>query len=242
MNATGGESKRAYEDWHARFEVDAATDTPWHTLVKGALSGPRDLAGKKILEIGSGRGGFASWLASHDSKPRLVVAADFAVSAVRKGREHALDQGTDVIAWEVGDIQAIAHDDRTFDTVFSCETIEHVPDPGHAVQELARVLKSGGRLFLTTPNYLGPMGLFRVYRRLAGRPYTEEGQPINQLTMLPRTRRWIRRAGLVTCETQGTGHYIPLPGRIPRAIPWPERISWLTRWVALHSMVIAVKP
>src|SRR5262249_27760351 len=86
------------------------------------------------------------------------------------------------------------------DTVISCETIEHVPDPSRAVAELAQVLKPGGRLFLTTPNYFGPFGLYRAYLRLRRRRFTEVGQPINQLTLLPRTLRWIRRAGLIAKE------------------------------------------
>ena len=87
--------------------------------------------------------------------------------------------------WETGDIQAIAHPAASFDTVFSCETIEHVPDPRQAIRELARVLCPGGRLFLTCPNYLGLMGLYRGYLRLTGRRYREEGQPINQFLILP---------------------------------------------------------
>ena len=86
----------------------------------------------------------------------------------------------------MGDIQHIAHPDASFDTVISCETIEHVPDAALAVRELSRVLTPGGRLFLTTPNYLGATGLYGGYLRL-------------------------------------------------------ERARMLTRWIALHSLVVAQK-
>ncbi len=40
-----------------------------------------------------------------------------------------------------------------YDCVLCTEFLEHLYDPGHAVKELLRVLKPGGRAVLTTPNY-----------------------------------------------------------------------------------------
>jgi 2-polyprenyl-3-methyl-5-hydroxy-6-metoxy-1,4-benzoquinol methylase len=130
-----------------------------------------------------------------------------------------------------------------FDTVFSCETIEHVPDPKRAVHELARVLRPGGRLFLTTPNYVNLMGVYRGYLRLVGRRFQEAGQPINQLTLFPRTLAWVRSAGLKVVATDGIVHLVPFPGRIPiRLRKLDETLRPALRWVALHSMVVATKP
>jgi O-antigen biosynthesis protein len=41
---------------------------------------------------------------------------------------------------------------RTFDSIVSFETIEHVADPGRFVAECARVLKPGGLFIVSTPN------------------------------------------------------------------------------------------
>jgi 2-polyprenyl-3-methyl-5-hydroxy-6-metoxy-1,4-benzoquinol methylase len=44
-------------------------------------------------------------------------------------------------------------DDGTFDFVLAAEIIEHLPnDPMFMMHETNRILKAGGRLFLTTPN------------------------------------------------------------------------------------------
>lgn len=43
--------------------------------------------------------------------------------------------------------------DNEFDTVVSTEVLEHVPDPQRAVREMYRVLKPGGHLILSTPQY-----------------------------------------------------------------------------------------
>ena len=234
-------ARTEYDAWHEKLPVDLSADTPWHMLVRRYLDVDRDIRGRRVLEIGCGRGGFALWLRSQ-APSGCLAAADFSPAAVRRGQDVARDRGTTGIQWEVGDIQRIAHRDSSFDTVISTETIEHLPDPARALRELARVLKPGGRLFLTTPNYLGPMGLYRAYLRLVGRPYTEEGQPINRFTLLPRTLRWVHRAGLTPLAIDATGHYLPIPGAPPRRVEWPEKTGALMRWLALHSFVLATKP
>jgi 2-polyprenyl-3-methyl-5-hydroxy-6-metoxy-1,4-benzoquinol methylase len=232
-------AREAYERWHGRHEVDSAADTPWHRLLKKYLEWDRDVAGRRVLEIGSGRGGFACWMARQPRPPRELIAADFAATAVLMGRDFATASGGRIL-WEIGDIQRLPHASATFDTVVSCETIEHCPDPRLALRELARVLKPGGRLLLTTPNYLGPMGLYRIYLRLRGRRFTEEGQPINHALTLPSTVRWTRQAGLTVKAVDATGHYLPLPGAPPRECRWLDGRS--LRWFALHSLVVAAKP
>ncbi|HEV2989831.1 MAG TPA: class I SAM-dependent methyltransferase [Candidatus Angelobacter sp.] len=234
-------SANVYDEWHARYSVDAQADAPWHRLIKAHIS-PEDLAGKRVLEIGCGRGGFSCWLAQQPHAPREIVASDFSSTAVQMGEQYAQAQGLRGITWEVGDIQRIAYPDSIFDTVISCETIEHVPDPRRAVAELCRVLKPGGRLFLTTPNYLGMMGLYRAYLRLRGRPFTEEGQPINNFVLLPLTRSWVRHTGLHIVRTTSIGHYLPFPRRPPIEFPVFNHGGLFTRWFGLHSLTIAEKP
>ena len=231
--------RRAYNAWHERYDVDRDSDAPWHRLVKRHIDEARDIVGKQVLEIASGRGGFACWLADRSPGPARLVAADFARTAVTKGRRFARERGIEVLRWEVADIQAINHPDATFHTVFCCETIEHVADPLRALREVARVLRPGGRLYLTAPNYFGPMGLYRVYLRATGRRFTEEGQPLNHALVLPRTVSWVRRVGLRVTVIDGTGHYLPFPGRPPVEITALRRLRWLTRWVGLHSVVVA---
>lgn len=234
-------SKAAYEAWHDRMAVDRETDNPWHRLVKSHLEYARDVSDKRILEIACGRGGFACWLASQSPPPAEIVASDFASTAIEKGRTLAAERGLSGITWETGDIQNIAHETESFDTVISCETVEHVPEPRRAISELARVLKPGGRLFLTTPNYLCVYGPYRIYMRLTGRRFTEEGQPINNLLLLPLTRRWVVNAGLRVRVVDGFGHYLLLPGRGPKELPFFNNPRFLMRWFGLHSLIVAEK-
>lgn len=229
------ELARSYDEWHAPQRVDEETESPWHQMVKGRLP---SLAGARVLEVGCGRGGLARWLAGRD--PAILVAED--LSSVGVAKAAGFGSGT-AARFAVADICHLPHPDSRFSLVVSCETIEHVPDPARAVRDLARVLEPGGRLFLTTPNYLGTLGLFRIYRRLVGRPFKEEGQPLNNLTMVPRTLHWLRAAGLVPRLVDAMGHYLLLPGRsraIPiKALDGPRPVL---RWLAHHQLIVAVKP
>jgi SAM-dependent methyltransferase len=49
------------------------------------------------------------------------------------------------------DITAIPLPDQSLDVILCTEVIEHVPDPMAVLKEFARLLKPGGRLFLTAP-------------------------------------------------------------------------------------------
>jgi SAM-dependent methyltransferase len=232
-------ARAMYEAWHLEHDVDRAVDTPWHRLLLRHIDVPRDIENRRVMEIACGRGGLARLLAGGARRPRRFVAADFSRAAVEKGR--AFGAGIRCLTWSVTDLQAVAFRDASFDTVVSCESLEHVERPLAALQELYRVMRSGGRLYLTTPNYLGPLGVYRGYARLTGRPYTEGGQPINHYMLLPRTCAWMRRAGFLVRLVDGVGHYLPWPGRAP--IEWRrlERVA-LLRWVALHSLVVAERP
>lgn len=49
------------------------------------------------------------------------------------------------------DIENLTYEDDSFDIVLHSETLEHVSNPGRAMQECRRVLKPGGLVIFTTP-------------------------------------------------------------------------------------------
>lgn len=49
------------------------------------------------------------------------------------------------------DISEIPVEDGSFDVIICTEVLEHIPHPIEAIIEMARILKSDGRLFLTAP-------------------------------------------------------------------------------------------
>ena len=243
MQSVEARSRAAYEAWHEDvYDHDETADRPWHEQVLRYLQ-PNDVIHRDVLEIGCGRGELAIRLAAMTPPPHRLIGADFAQSAVRLGARRARQTAArSNVSWMVADAQAIGLPAASFDTVISCETIEHLVDPLAALREFYRLLRPGGRLILTTPNYMGVFGLYRAYLRLRGRRYTEGGQPICRLTSLPRTWWWLTRAGFTVRTIDATGHYLLFPGRHPWEPAWLARAG---RWIwpfGLQSIFVAEKP
>ena len=81
----------------------------------------------------------------------------------------------------VGDLYAIPFPDASMDALVLREVIEHIVEPERALMEMKRVLKSDGRIFLTTPNYSSPL-LFlieNIYNRFFSemKPYRDDVHP-----------------------------------------------------------------
>ncbi len=234
--------RAGYDTWHQRV-FDAAPDhedasSPWYQLVRERL-GP--VAGLRILEVACGRCGFVRELARAGAR---VTGCDFSAAALRVGQTKLPAANGHSAALTQGDAQNLPFANEAFDLVISCETIEHLPDPQRALREMWRITRPGGRLFLTTPNYLNFMGLYELYAAVR-HPDRKSGQPFDRRQIFPQVRRWLRRAGWTILHTDGTVHQFPfIPGRNPVAFPALESNRTLRRIlspVAFHYFVIAGK-
>lgn len=67
------------------------------------------------------------------------------------------------IDYGVNLLQRLPYDDASFDTVLLVEVIEHLENHRIALSELARVLKPGGVLLLTTPNIMRLTSRFHFF-------------------------------------------------------------------------------
>ncbi len=102
----------------------------------------------EVLEIGVGWGELAKNLAQY--KKVNLYAIDVAESALQDIKSFIRDG-------QLADISSekIKFKDSQFDTVVCLEVFEHLQNPYHALSEIQRVLKPGGKLILSVPNYLG---------------------------------------------------------------------------------------
>lgn len=224
-----------YEAWHTTLAFDAGATAPWHQLLKPHLR----LGGRRVLEVAAGRGSLANWMARRPAaeRPRQLVAADFAYSALRLAR--AGTAGAPVV-FAQADLARLPFPPHTFDAVVSCETLEHVPDPRQGIGELHRVIAPGGTLYLTMPNYFGTLGVYRWYRERTGREWREEGQPINHPLSSRAMRRWLSDAGFEIAAIDGAGHFVPVPRRQPLNLRALDGIRPL-RLLAQHVVFVARK-
>lgn len=107
-------------------------------------------AGSQVLEIGCGAGFLALALAAHGLTVQAIDSVD---AMVEQTRQHARQAGlAEKISVEVGDISALAFQDRSFDLVVAIGVIPWIERADTAIQEMARVLKPGGHVLLTADN------------------------------------------------------------------------------------------
>jgi SAM-dependent methyltransferase len=99
-----------------------------------------ELAGTDVLEVGSGRGGGASYLARY-GRPRSTTGLDLSASAVALCRRHRRAPGLRFVR---GDAQAMPFADGSFDVVVNVESSHCYPSMEAFLAEVRRVLRPGG--------------------------------------------------------------------------------------------------
>jgi SAM-dependent methyltransferase len=99
-----------------------------------------DLTGKTVLEVGSGRGGGASYVTRY-LNPKSYVGIDISETAVDLcNKIHHLEN----LSFRVGDSESIPFEDGSFDVVLNVESSHCYGDMGQFMSEVMRVLKPGG--------------------------------------------------------------------------------------------------
>jgi 2-polyprenyl-3-methyl-5-hydroxy-6-metoxy-1,4-benzoquinol methylase len=220
-----------YDEWHRPRVEGASPTSPWHLLAASQLG---DVTGLQVLEIGCGVGEFSRLLAEQGAR---VIGADISPVAVEEtGHQLEAYEGTEAI---VADICAVPFRDESFDLVVSLETIEHAPDPRKALAELVRVTKRRGRLIVSNPNYLDFIGLYRLAKRISGRPFSEAGQPINKWTTLLGTIWRLKRLGCRIDVVDGTHFALTIPYWRSFNISWIDHPHVVAKWLAHQGLVVA---
>jgi sarcosine/dimethylglycine N-methyltransferase len=104
----------------------------------------------RVLDIGSGYGGAARYLArSFGCRVLALNLSDVENETARRlNEEQGLDQRVEVVD---GSFQEIQYPDNTFDFVWSQDALLHSDDRRQVVQEVARVLKPDGQFVFTDP-------------------------------------------------------------------------------------------
>jgi SAM-dependent methyltransferase len=124
-----------------------------------ALAGP--LAGRRVLDVGTGDGTYAIEAAVRGAEVTGVDVDPAMVAAARARAESAHA----IVRLCEGPAQALPFADGAFDVVFAVTVLCSVPDASRAVRELARVLVPGGRLVLGD---LGRYSVWAAARRVRG--------------------------------------------------------------------------
>jgi len=162
-----------------------------HLWRKNAVRWSQAKPGDRILDCATGTGDLAIAFRNAVGASGKVVGTDFVPEMLDVARTKAPD-----ITFEVADVTQLPYDDASFDVASISFGIRNVNDPRKGIAEMARTLRSGGRLIVL-----------------------EFGQPRSRLFgalyNFYRTRLMPKLGGMVTGE-QGAYEYLESSaGRFP---------------------------
>lgn len=148
------------------FDSEAKTYDLWYitplgryvdeTETRCAFGLLKPLKGMKILDTGCGTGNFSIKLARLGC---VVCGIDTSREMLAVAREKTRGEGLHVDFRHM-DVSAMGFEDEAFDAVISMAALEFMRDPSGAIDEMLRVLKTGGRLLIGTINRDSPWGEF----------------------------------------------------------------------------------
>lgn len=192
----GSAPSGAQESWFALEGADEADRYfigPYHHLASAV-----DLAGRDVLEVGSGRGGGCSYLARYHA-PRSVVGVDFSRRAVRLSRFLHRVPG---LSFEWGDAEQLPFGEGSFDAVVNVESSHCYRSMAAFLVEVRRVLRPGGHFLFA--DFRPANGLDVLRGQLGGAGMTilrETDITSDVLTSLDRDGE--RRLGLMHLRMKG---------------------------------------
>ncbi len=102
---------------------------------------------RKVLDAGCGSGNLTVRLASNSNH---VTAIDFSEAMVKAVQEKVSSLKN--VAVQKGNVTQLGFRDGFFDVVVSVNVLFNLDEPEKAVKEMKRVLRSNGRLIISTPS------------------------------------------------------------------------------------------
>ncbi len=117
------------------------------------------LNGKRVLDVGCGGGILSESMALRGADVTGIDMADTPLTVARL-HQHESNVKVDYHKSTVEDFAA-AHP-QSFDVVTCLEMLEHVPNPASAINAIAKLVKPGGHIFLSTINRNPKSFLFAI--------------------------------------------------------------------------------
>lgn len=159
------------------------------------------LAGRQVLDVGCGGGLLAEGMARRGAR---VLGIDLAPEALAVARLHAVESGLPVEYRQVAVEELAESAPAGFDVVTCLEMLEHVPDPSAIVAALARIVRPGGHVIVSTINRNAKSFALAI----VGAEYVMRLLPMGthryaRLIRPSELSRWARAAGLELADLAG---------------------------------------
>ena len=111
----------------------------------------------------------------------------------------------------VGDIYSVPYKDGFFDVVTIMEVIEHVENPQEVFDEITRILKPNGNMYLSFPNFsVFPWNVARWFSDKFHTPQLINKQPIDNIYTIDDVIKMAQQAGFEYVSTTGVTYLTAL--------------------------------
>lgn len=134
------------------------------------LAARTNVSGKAVLEVGSGRGGGAHYIARY-LQPAEMVGLDLAKNAVAFARKNFQQPN---LQYRQGNAEALPFADNSFDVVINVESCHAYGSVPNFLREVKRVLRPGGYLLITDMRGEPGLQLLQQQLRDSGLSMAEE--------------------------------------------------------------------
>jgi ubiquinone biosynthesis O-methyltransferase len=148
-NVSNDELKKKYDEIYNKEKVKGAFPGI-HSVILHTICDL--LPNKLILDIGCGCGRLSIMCASMGAE--RVIGFDYAERAIKIANLILQCSGLRNVTFHVGDVaQVLSREDLKFDIVIMSEVIEHLQNPLEVLTKIKGLLKEGGWLVVSCPNF-----------------------------------------------------------------------------------------
>jgi ubiquinone/menaquinone biosynthesis C-methylase UbiE len=127
--------------------------------------------GRDALEVGSGRGGGASYIKRH-FKPKSMTGVDLSNQAVEFCNQYYSD--VEGLRFIQGDAEALQFPDESFDIVINIESSLYYPNVENFFRHVVRILKPNGRFLYADMRFIDEVEQWKKQLRDTGLEFLHE--------------------------------------------------------------------